>query len=404
MLFATIEEAIKQLKAKKMVIIVDDEQRENEGDLAMAIDHVNPEAINFMIKEGRGILCVALHGSRLDQLNIPLMVDKNNTSPLGTAFTISVDHRDTTTGVSAHERSATIKALMDENASSYDFKRLGHVFPLRYQEGGILVRAGHTEAIVDLTRIAGLYPAGVICEIIKDDGTMARMPDLQRMSKKFNIPIVRISDLIIYRNQFEKLITKVGSARLPTQYGEFNAITYTSTGDPGEHIALVKGKWKRNDKILVRVHSECLTGEAFGSLRCDCGEQLSKSLQIIAEEGRGVLVYIRQEGRGIGLHNKVKAYSLQDEGFDTIEANEKLGFSSDLRHYGIGAQILVDLGVKKMKILTNNPKKVTVIQGWGLEIAEMVSIQGSENPENSEYLETKRIRMGHKILKEKKKS
>ena len=402
MSFATIEQAVKQLKSKKMVIIVDDEERENEGDLAMAIDHVNPDAINFMLKEGRGILCVALHGSRLDQLNIPLMVDKNNTSPLGTAFTISVDHRDTTTGVSAHERSATIKALMDENASSYDFKRPGHVFPLRYQEGGILVRAGHTEAIVDLTRIAGLYPAGVICEIMKDDGTMARMPDLQHMSKKFNIPIVRISDLIIYRKQFEKLITKVGSARLPTQYGEFNAITYTSTGDPGEHIALVKGVWKRNDEILVRVHSECLTGEAFGSLRCDCGEQLSKSLQIIAEEGRGVLVYIRQEGRGIGLHNKVKAYSLQDEGFDTIEANEKLGFSSDLRHYGIGAQILVDLGVKKMKILTNNPKKVTGIQGWGLEIVEMISIQGSENPENTDYLETKRIRMGHKILKGKK--
>ena len=399
MSFATIEQAVKQLKAKKMVIIVDDEQRENEGDLAMAIDHVNPDAVNFMIKNGRGILCVALHGSRLDQLNIPLMVDKNNTSPLGTAFTISVDHRNSTTGVSAHERSDTIKALMDENASSYDFRRPGHVFPLRYQEGGILVRAGHTEAIVDLTRIAGLYPAGVICEIIKDDGTMARLPDLQLISKEFNIPIVKISDLIVYRNQFEKLITKIGSARLPTQYGQFNAITYTSTGDPGEHIALVMGKWKRDDEILVRVHSECLTGETFLSLRCDCGEQLSKSLQMISEVGRGVLVYIRQEGRGIGLHNKVKAYSLQDEGFDTIEANEKLGFSSDLRHYGIGAQILVDLGVKKMKILTNNPKKVTGIQGWGLEIVEMLPIQGSENPENRNYLETKRMRMGHTIKK-----
>ena len=401
MLFATIEQAVKQLKAKKMIIIVDDEQRENEGDLAMAIDHVNPNAINFMIKEGRGILCVPLHGSRLDQLNIPLMVDKNNTSSLGTAFTISVDHRDTTTGVSAYERSNTIKALMDENSSSYDFKRPGHVFPLRYQEGGILVRAGHTEAIVDLTRIAGLYPAGVICEIIKDDGTMARMPDLQLMSKKFNIPIVKISDLIIYRKQFEKLITKIGSARLPTQYGQFKAITYTSTGDPGEHIALVMGKWKRDDEIFVRVHSECLTGEAFLSLRCDCGEQLNKSLEIISEAGRGVLVYIRQEGRGIGLHNKVKAYSLQDEGFDTIEANEKLGFSADLRHYGIGAQILVDIGVRKMKILTNNPKKVTGIQGWGLEIVEMLPIQGSENPENRNYLETKRMRMGHTIKKSK---
>jgi len=396
--FASMEETIQDIKQGKFVIIVDDENRENEGDLAIAAENITPEAINMMLMNARGILCMPIIGDRLDKLDIPLMVRSSDQSKLETAFTVPVDYTEgTTTGVSSHDRSATIKALINSNSTASDFSQPGHVFPLRYQEGGVLVRAGHTEAIVDLARIAGLYPAGVICEIIKDDGNMARMPDLEKLAKKHDFKIVTIAQIIEYRRRYEKLIERVAEARLPTKYGKFTAISYKSIGDPGEHMALTMGEWEPEEPVLVRVHDECLTGEVFKSLRCDCGEQIDLALKEISQEGKGAFVYMRQEGRGIGLHNKLRAYSLQDKGLDTVDANVRLGFDVDLRHYGLGAQILVNLGVKKIRLLTNNPKKVAGISGWDLEVIEMVPIQGQENPENSKYLNAKRTRMGHLI-------
>ena len=390
-----VEEAVEDIRQGKFLIIVDDESRENEGDLAIAAEKVTPEAINFMITHARGILCMPMIGERLDELDIPLMVRGQNTSKLGTAFTIPVDHKKGTTGVSAYDRAATVKAMIDPDAKPSDFTKPGHLFPLRYQEGGVLVRAGHTEAIVDLARMAGLYPAGVVCEMVKDDGTMARLPDLEEISRQDGINIVSIAQIINHRRRYEKHIQRLAESRLPTQYGEFTAVAYKSTGDPGEHLALTMGDWGPEEPILVRVHDECLTGEVFKSLRCDCGEQIEMALKAIASEGRGVFLYMRQEGRGIGLHNKIRAYSLQDQGLDTVEANMRLGFAPDLRHYGIGAQILLDLGVRKMRMLTNNPKKVAGVRGWDLEVVEMVPIQAHQNPENKNYLNTKKTRMGH---------
>lgn len=392
---SSVEEAIEDIKAGRMVIIVDDEDRENEGDLAMAAERVTPEAINFMATHGKGLICVPMLGQRLEQLRLPLMVSEN-TARHGTAFTVSVDViKGATTGISAYDRAATVKALIDPQTRPEDLARPGHVFPLRYMEGGVLVRAGQTEAVVDLARLAGLYPAGVICEIMADDGTMARMPQLERIAAKHGLKIVSVASIIAYRRAHEKLIERVASARLPTRYGEFTAISYRSIVDKDEHVALVKGTVSGDEPILVRVHSECLTGDVFGSLRCDCGEQMALALQAIQKEGKGVFLYMRQEGRGIGIHNKLKAYSLQDRGFDTVDANIQLGFPPDLRHYGVGAQILVDLGVRKMRLLTNNPKKVVGLESFGLELVERVPIIAPANSENKRYLEAKRIKLGH---------
>jgi 3,4-dihydroxy 2-butanone 4-phosphate synthase/GTP cyclohydrolase II len=394
---ATIEEALEDIKAGRFVIIVDDESRENEGDLAMAAEKVTPEAVNFMTKYARGLLCMPIIGQRLDELKIPMMI-QGNTSRYGTAFTVSVDYtKGTTTGISAHDRAATIRAILDPEARPEDFAQPGHLFPLRYQEGGVLVRTGHTEAIVDLARLAGLYPAGVVCEIMDEDGTMARMPQLEEFSKRHGIKIVTIAQLIAYRRRHERLVERVAEARLPTAYGEFTAIAYRSVVDPDEHLALVMGRWRPDEPILVRVHSECLTGDVFGSLRCDCGEQIDLALKAIAREGKGIFLYMRQEGRGIGLHNKIRAYALQDRGLDTVEANVRLGFAPDLRHYGIGAQILVDLGVRKMRLLTNNPKKVVGLDGYGLEVVERLPILAHPTEENRHYLEAKRLKLGHFI-------
>ncbi|GBD11253.1 Riboflavin biosynthesis protein RibBA [bacterium HR23] len=393
--FATIEEAIADIRAGKFVIIVDDEDRENEGDLVVAAEKVTPEHINFMAREARGLICVPIIGQRLDELKIPLMV-QDNTSSHGTAFTVSVDYKiGTTTGISAYDRAATIRALVDPKARPEDFARPGHIFPLRYQEGGVLVRAGHTEAAVDLARLAGLYPAGVVCEVMNEDGTMARLPQLEAFAQKHGIRIITIAQLIAYRHQHERLVQRVATARLPTQWGEFTIHAYRSVVDPNEHVALVMGTIVPSEPVLVRMHSQCLTGDVFGSLRCDCGWQIQRALEMIAKEGRGVFVYLRQEGRGIGLHNKIRAYALQDQGLDTVEANQRLGFPPDLRHYGVGAQILVDLGVRKLRLLTNNPRKVVGLHGYGLEIVERLPIIAPANPENSHYLETKRIKLGH---------
>ena len=395
---ASVEEAVEDAREGKLLIVVDDERRENEGDLVMPAEKVTPEAINFMVQHARGLLCMPVVGERLDELELPLMVNGSNNSKHGTAFTVSVDYRNgTTTGISAHDRAATIKAMIEDTARSEDFARPGHVFPLRYQQGGVLVRAGHTEAAVDLATMAGLYPAGVVCEIMNPDGTMARMPFLEEISRDHDIKIISISQLIAHRRRHEKLIERVAEARLPTIRSEFQIMAYKSTVDPGEHLALVKGSWSLEEPVLVRIHSECLTGDVFGSVRCDCGEQIQLALDMIAEEGKGVFLYMRQEGRGIGLHNKIRAYSLQDDGMDTIEANEELGFESDLRHYGIGAQILVDLGVKRMRLLSNNPRKVVGLSGYGLDIVEQVPIEIEVNDENRHYLRTKRARMGHAL-------
>jgi 3,4-dihydroxy 2-butanone 4-phosphate synthase/GTP cyclohydrolase II len=397
MALATIPEAIADIKAGKFVIIVDDEGRENEGDLAIAAEKVTPEAINFMAKHARGLICIAMTGERLDELKIPMMV-QNNTSKFHSPFTVSVEARHkVSTGISAHDRAATIRALIDPATKPEDIARPGHMFPLRARDGGVLVRAGHTEAVVDLAKAAGLYPAGVICEIMNEDGTMARVPELEQMAAKYGIKMISVAQIIAYRRRHEKLVVKVAEARLPTKYGEFHAIAYKSAIDPDEHVALVRGELNGDKPVLVRVHSECLTGDVFHSLRCDCGEQIDLAMKAIAEEGRGVFLYMRQEGRGIGLHNKIRAYALQDQGLDTVEANEALGFASDLRDYGIGAQILADLGVRKLRLLTNNPRKVIGLEGYGLEVVETVPIICKPNPQNARYLETKRKKMGHLI-------
>jgi 3,4-dihydroxy 2-butanone 4-phosphate synthase / GTP cyclohydrolase II len=395
MALATIKEAIADIKAGRFVLIVDDEGRENEGDLAMAAEKVDADAINFMAKYGRGLVCMPIIGSRLDELSIPLMVGEN-TSKHNTAFTISIEaKKKVSTGISAYDRAVTVKAVLDPDTRPEDIARPGHTFPLRARDGGVLVRAGHTEAIVDLARLAGLYPAGVICEVMNEDGTMARLPQLEVFAKDYGLKIISITDLITYRRRHEKLVAKVAQANLPTRYGQFTAVAYKSTIDPDQHVALVKGDLSSDEAVLVRVHSECLTGDVFGSLRCDCGEQIEMALNTIAEEGRGVLLYMRQEGRGIGLHNKIAAYALQDKGLDTVEANESLGFPADLRDYGIGAQILADLGVKKIRLLTNNPKKVVGLEGYGLHVVETVPLQVEPNPLNLHYLETKQQKLGH---------
>jgi len=394
---AKIDDAIDDIRQGKMVVIVDDEDRENEGDLAMAAEMITPDAVNFMATEGRGLICVPMMSQRLDELRIPMMV-YDNTARLGTAFTVSVDVLEgATTGISAHDRAATIKALIDPSTTPEDLARPGHIFPLRYMEGGVLKRAGQTEAVVDLARLAGLMPAGVICEIMADDGSMARMPQLEKFSAKHNIKIVSVADIIAYRRGHERLIERVSEARVPTQYGEFTAVSYRSLVDRDEHVALVKGRIDPTLPTLVRVHSECLTGDVFASKRCDCGDQLALALAAIGKEDAGVFLYMRQEGRGIGIHNKLKAYALQDEGLDTVDANIKLGFDPDPRQYGVGAQILVDLGVRQMRFLTNNPKKRVGIQGFGLEIVEDVPIIAPVNDENRRYLKTKVERMGHML-------
>tara|TARA_B100000446_G_scaffold182722_1_gene201696 strand:+ start:2409 stop:3599 length:1191 start_codon:yes stop_codon:yes gene_type:complete len=391
-----LEEAIEDLKAGKFVIVVDDEQRENEGDLVMFAETVTPEAVNFAVTEARGLLCMPIVGERLDELDIPLMIPQNTSTKNQTAFTVSVDYNQgTTTGISAQDRAATVVALIDPEVRSDKFTRPGHLFPLRYHPGGVLARAGHTEAIVDLCEIAGTYPAGIVCEIMNEDGTMSRMETLEKFADKHQLNVLSIAQIIAYRRRHEKLIERVAEARLPTKYGEFKAIAYRSQVDPGEHIAMTIGTWNADQPVLVRIHSECLTGDVFGSLRCDCGEQIEMALTILGKEGAGVFLYMRQEGRGIGLHNKIKAYSLQDGGLDTIEANNKLGFEADLRHYGIGAQILQDLGVKKLRLLTNNPRKVSGISGFDLEIVERVPVEASVTDENRDYMRTKKVRMGH---------
>lgn len=394
--FTKVEQAIKDIRDGKFVIIVDDEDRENEGDLAIAAEKTTPEAVNFMAKHGRGLVCVPMLGQRLEQLRIPLMVHENS-ARLGTAFTVSVDAlKGTTTGISAHDRAVTIKALLDGDSKPEDLARPGHVFPLRYMEGGVLVRAGQTEAIVDLARMGGLYPAGVICEVMAEDGTMARLPQLQELAARFGISIVSVADIIAYRRAHEKLVEFVAETRLPTKkYGEFRIVSYRSKVDKEEHLALIKGVVCTTEPVLVRVQSECVTGEVFGSARCDCGDQMAQALEAIEREGMGVFLYMRQEGRGIGIHNKLKAYSLQDAGLDTVEANIKLGFAPDLRHYGVGAQILYDLGVRKLRLLTNNPRKVVGLGSYGLELVERVPLIAPANEENRRYLETKRDKLGH---------
>ena len=392
----TIEEAIQDYKDGKFVIIVDDEDRENEGDITLAADFITPEKINFMALNARGLICVAIDGKILNKLNIPLMVDESNDSNY-TAFTVSVDYiPGTTTGISAEDRSKTVQGLIDDNADSSMFQKPGHIFPIKYREGGVLVRAGHTEASVDLSKLAGLKPAAVMCEIVKDDGTMARRPDLEKFASENNIKIITIADLIAHRYSNETIVKRTSSTNLPTKYGDFKAMGYKSLYDNDEHVALVRGEIN-SEPTLVRVHSECLSGDFLGSLRCDCGDQASAALEKIGSQESGVFLYMKQEGRGIGLLNKLKAYELQDNGADTVEANEMLGFPPDLRHYGVGAQILADLGLKKIKLLTSNPKKVVGLDGYGLEIVETVNLNVEPNPVNQAYLKTKKDKLGHNI-------
>ena len=394
---SSIEEALKDIKAGKLVILVDDADRENEGDLVMAADKVTPEAINLMTQHARGLVCLSLEGKRLDDLHLPPMV-QDNTSKHGTAFTISVDAKyGITTGVSAFDRAATIRTILAPATRPEDLARPGHIFPLRAREGGVLVRVGHSEAIVDLARLAGLYPAGVICEILNSEGTMARLPDLEGLAMKLGVKIISVADLIAYRRRHEKLVTEVTRAKLPTKYGDFTAVAYSSLVDADEHVALVMGHIQPDEPVLVRVHSQCTTGDVFGSVRCDCGEQVALALQVIAQEGRGVFLYMRQEGRGIGFHNKLRAYALQDRGLDTVEANQALGFLPDLRDYGVGAQILSDLGVSQMRLLTNNPKKVVGLEGYGLKVVDTVPLLVSPNPHNQRYLEVKQSKLGHRL-------
>jgi len=394
--FATIDEAIEEIRAGRMVIVVDDADRENEGDFIMAAEKATPEALNFMVTHGRGIVCMPLTGQRLDELRIPLMVSKNNESH-GTAFAVSIDIQGrTTTGTSAFDRAATVRAIADETLRPEDIRMPGHVFPLMAQEGGVLRRAGHTEATVDLARLAGLYPAGVLCEVLHPDGSMARMPELVRVAEEHGLKLISIADLIEYRRHREHLVKRTAEAQIPTEHGEFTAISYESMVDGTTHVALVLGELGDGERTLVRVHSECLTGDVFGSMRCDCGDQLHGAIAQIGKEGRGVILYIRgHEGRAIGLTHKLRAYQLQEQGRDTVEANVELGFPADPRDYGIGAQILVDLGVRSMRLLTNNPAKRAGLEGYGLSIVERVPLQTRPNAENIGYLRTKREKLGH---------
>ncbi|OGR19065.1 MAG: bifunctional 3,4-dihydroxy-2-butanone 4-phosphate synthase/GTP cyclohydrolase II [Desulfobacterales bacterium GWB2_56_26] len=399
MAVSSIEEVIEDVKAGKMIILVDDEDRENEGDLYMAAEMVSAEAINFMAMYGRGLICLTLSGELVDKLGLPMMVN-NNTSPYGTGFTVSIEARSgVSTGISAADRARTVLVAVDPDAKSSDLVSPGHIFPLRAKDGGVLVRTGQTEGSVDLSRLAGLRAAGVICEIMNEDGTMARMPDLEKFAAKHDVKIATIADLVAYRLRQDTLVKREVEARVPTGHaGEFKAVVYTNSVDNLEHIALVKGDISKVERVLVRVHSECLTGDVFGSSRCDCGLQLDAAMQMIEQEGCGIVLYMRQEGRGIGLINKLKAYRLQDEeGVDTVEANHRLGFKSDLRDYGIGAQILRDLGVKKMAILTNNPKKIVGLEGYGIEVVARFPLEMPASKENKEYLLCKRDRMGHLI-------
>jgi len=391
-----IEDALADIRQGRMVILVDDEDRENEGDLTMAAEKATPEAINFMAKHGRGLICLSLTEERLNALRLPMMVS-DNTSRFQTAFTVSIDaKKGVTTGISAADRAVTIRTAMDDHAQPDDLVTPGHIFPLRAREGGVLVRTGQTEGSVDLARLAGLKPAGVICEIMNDDGTMARMPDLQIFSENHGTKIVTVADLIKYRMSKERLVRRVATATLPTKYGGiFTAIAYENDIDPSHHIALIKGDIGPGDEVLVRVHSQCLTGDVFGSKRCDCEEQLHTAMAMVEEEGKGVIVYMRQEGRGIGLVNKLKAYHLQENGKDTVEANEALGFKADMREYGIGAQILADLGLHRIRLMTNNPRKIIGLQGYGIEVVERVPIETKPQKENLEYLKTKAQKLGH---------
>jgi 3,4-dihydroxy 2-butanone 4-phosphate synthase/GTP cyclohydrolase II len=395
--FATVEEAIEDIRQGKMVVVCDDEDRENEGDLTLAAQFATPEAINFMAKEGRGLICLALTPDRCDELGLDLMAAKNE-SPFETAFTVSVEAREgVTTGISAHDRARTIQVAIDAGARPHDLVQPGHVFPLKAKPGGVLERIGQTEAAVDLARLAGLNPAGVICEIMNDDGTMARIPDLIPYCQRHGLKLITVADLVAYRRRHDKLVERVVSTRLPTAFGDFEVVGYRSLVDDKHHVAMVKGEIAGAEDVLVRVHSECLTGDVFHSLRCDCGEQLESALAMIEEAGRGVLLYLAQEGRGIGLLNKLRAYKLQEDGLDTVDANLKLGLPADLRDYGIGAQILGDLGLTSIRILTNNPKKIIGLEGYGLSVTGQVPIQPTPNPHNEAYLRAKRDRMGHTL-------
>ncbi|MAQ12226.1 MAG: bifunctional 3,4-dihydroxy-2-butanone-4-phosphate synthase/GTP cyclohydrolase II [Chloroflexota bacterium] len=392
----SLEEGLEELKAGRFLIVVDDENRENEGDLVMPAEMVTPEAVNFVVTHARGLLCMPIIGERLDELQMPLMVTANGMEKNQTAFTVSIDYNvGTTTGISAGDRAATILAMMDPAAKPDEFTRPGHIFPLRYHPGGVLARAGHTEAAVDLCEMIDMYPAGIVCEIMAEDGTMSRLPQLEEFAAEHGLKILSIAQIIAQRRRTERLIERVAEARLPTRYGKFQAIAYKSHVDSGEHIALTIGEWSPDEPVLVRIHSECLTGDVFSSMRCDCGDQIDLSLKQLAEEGNGIFLYMRQEGRGIGLHNKIKAYSLQDQGLDTVEANETLGFEPDLRHYGVGAQILEDLGVRKLNLLTNNPKKVAGLSGFDLEIVDRIPVEVEVTDENRTYMKTKKARMGH---------
>jgi 3,4-dihydroxy 2-butanone 4-phosphate synthase / GTP cyclohydrolase II len=395
--FARIEEAIAAIRAGKMVIVADDKERENEGDLTIAAEKVTPEAVNFMVRYGRGLICLAMTPERLDELEIPLMVSENN-SRFETAFCVSIEAKaGTTTGISAADRAATVLAAIDSETKPADLIRPGHVFPLRARSAGVLARAGQTEAAVDLARMAGLRPAGVICEIMNEDGTMARVPRLPRFARSHGIPLITVADLIAYRMRTESIVSKVASAKLPTEYGEFSLHAFENQIDKQVHIALVCGDIGNGQDVLVRVHSQCLTGDVLHSVRCDCGAQLDKALRRIAREGRGVLLYLSQEGRGIGLANKIRAYSLQDQGFDTVEANERLGFKADQRDYGVGVQILRELGIVSIRLLSNNPRKLVAIEGFGLSVTQWLPLEIPASPSNLRYLTTKRNKLGHAL-------